>query len=60
MTVIKHVIGWYYQHQYQNEKDDGYAFVRLRLLHHATIVGKRVVGRQFLEELGIYLIIIMV
>ena len=60
VAIVEHVVGRHDEQQDDHKQDDGDALVGLRLLHDAAIVGQRVVGREFLEQLGIHLIIIRV
>ena len=60
MAVIQHVIGGDNHHEQYQQQDHGNALVDVRLLHGSAIVGKGIVGRQLLEQLRIYLIIICI
>ena len=60
VAVVHHIIGGHDEQQDDDEQYHGDALVGLRLLHDAAIVGQRVVGREFLEELGVHLIIIYI
>ena len=60
VAVVHHVIGRHDEQQDDDEQYHGDALVGLRLLHDAAIVCQRVVGREFLEELGVHLIIIYI
>ena len=60
VTIIEHVVSREDAEQQQDKKDDGHVLVGLRLLHHLTIAGYGLIGRQLTEELRIHLIIILV
>ena len=60
MAVIEQVIGRNECQQDEHKHDDGNGFIRLRLLHRATIIAQSVISREFLEELGVDAVIIAV
>ena len=60
VAIIEHIISREDAEQQEDKKDDSHVLVGLRLLHHLTIAGNGLIGRQLTEELRIHLIIILV
>ena len=60
MAIVQQVICRHDRYHKQYQQDDSYSLIGLRLLHGATILTKRYVGRHLLKQLCIDTIVVAI
>ena len=60
MTIVEQIVGGQDGDEHQHQHDDGDSAVGLRLLHSAAVFVERGVGREFLIELRVDSVVVVV